>query len=67
MAYNQHRIDYSSENGARALAERVTDYWRERGYAVHVELVCDRDPGDPFAMWHVRTDLVRGRPMRKAE
>lgn len=62
MAYNQFRTDYSSEQGARSLAEKVVEYWRMRGHEVRVEVVCDRDPGDPYAMWHVRTNLIAGRP-----
>jgi hypothetical protein len=62
MSYNQNRRDYSSHDGAVALATRLVDYWRERGHEVRVQVVCDKDPGDPFAMWHVRTDLVRGQP-----
>ena len=48
--------------GAAILANRITAYWRKRGYDVNVwsELV----PGLKFEMWQVRSNLVNGLPVR---
>jgi hypothetical protein len=64
MSYNALRFDYCSEEGARRLADQIAEYWRARGYQVRVELVCERksNKSETMPMWHVRTDLIAGRP-----
>ena len=68
MSYNALRYDYCSQEGAQRIADQITEYWRSRGFEVKVELVCERrkNKSETMPMWHVRTDLVGGRPRREA-
>lgn len=59
--------DWCDNEGAKRLAEKIREYWIERGYEVDVDFV---DAGFVAAMRSARTDvrsnMVNGMPRRRA-
>lgn len=59
--------DWCDSEGAKRLAEKIRDYWTERGYEVDLDFV---DAGFVAAMRSARTDvrsnMVNGMPRRRA-
>jgi len=55
--------DWCTKDGAKALGERIKDYWRERGHHIQIEL---RDSGFIDVMRtarvDVRSNMVSGYP-----
>jgi hypothetical protein len=51
----------STPDGALFLAERLRDFWRDRGHAVDVWVECVFVPGG-HAVFVVRSTLVNGLP-----
>ena len=58
--------DYCSHSGAQFLADRITRYWRERGYDVRVQKECLAWSEDNPGAVMLRSDMVNGMPIRKA-
>jgi hypothetical protein len=56
--------DWSTEDGARALASIIRRYWRARGRDVKVTVREEGNPGhvDASVLWSVRSDMVHGLP-----
>ncbi len=59
--------DWCDPEGAKRLAEKIREYWNERGYEVDLDFV---DAGFVAAMRSARTDvrsnMVNGMPRRRA-
>jgi len=59
--------DHLSETGARELAARIREFWRQRGYRVNVwteRVEFGAKAGQkPFVFHVVRSDLVAGLPL----
>jgi len=59
--------DHLSETGARELAARIREFWRQRGHRVNVwtEAVRIESKGNqkPFTYHIVRSDLFAGLPL----
>ncbi|WP_041534975.1 hypothetical protein [Parvularcula bermudensis] len=57
--------DFCSNDGASRLQALIQDYWRKKGYDVHVELV---HQGFVSTMrssrFDIRSDMVNGMPNR---
>jgi hypothetical protein len=58
--------DFCNQDGARKLKAKIEEYWAERGFDVHIDLV---DAGFVPAMRSARTDvrsnMVNGMPPRR--
>jgi hypothetical protein len=57
--------DHCDSDGAKRLAQRIEQYWRERGYAVDMKLI----EGAFIAAMRstrvdIRSDMVNGMPRR---
>lgn len=51
--------DFLTAKGARAIADHLNAYWRERGYK-SVKAYAVQRPGSDE--WDVRSNLVNGKP-----
>jgi hypothetical protein len=56
----QSTRDWCGFDGAAALAKKINEYWRERGYEVYAQRVTDS------AVFGVRSMLVNGCPRKSA-
>jgi len=54
--------DWSSVEGAKALARIIQDYWKQRGYVVNVEIVSEGRQVYSHTTIGIRTDMVNGFP-----
>ena len=58
--------DWCDPDGARRLAEKIREYWTDRGYEVDLDFI---EAGFVAAMRSARTDvrsnMVNGMPMRR--
>ena len=59
-------MDHVSFDGATALADRIREYWAERGYEVrtYVDSLAYRHGVDDI-IYTVRTDMIGGLPQRQ--
>jgi hypothetical protein len=59
--------DSCNGDGARRLKQKIEQYWKDKGFAVHIKLI---DVGFQATMrsarTDVRSDMVNGRPVRRA-
>lgn len=60
--------EYTTREGAMALADRIRHYWHMRGHLVRTELewfdmYSKRDSKNGF--WCVRTDMMNGLPAKQ--
>ncbi|MEM8987577.1 MAG: phosphoglycolate phosphatase [Pseudomonadota bacterium] len=55
--------DYCDRDGAQHLQQKITDFWRKRGFDVDVQLVSEGFvPAMRSARTDVRSDLINGMP-----
>lgn len=61
MPFSTMRTDHCTADGARALAERIRSYWKERGHYVEVGVETGVDRYGNY-MPCVRSNLLNGLP-----
>lgn len=59
----QDPTDAYSKAGANALAERIKQFWHDRGY-LGVMVQAHQIPGFP-TLWGIRSNLAAGLPRRR--
>jgi len=60
MVYNQNRMDYCNARGAKAIAEVIEAFWRDKGKTVRCTVMA---LGEGEGSYHiVRSDMVDGLP-----
>ncbi len=58
--------NYFAKDGARALQQRIKDYWQERGYDIQVDVVpSEYDAKVRSVRYDVRSQLRNGMPPRR--
>ncbi len=58
--------NYFAKDGARALQERIREYWSDRGYDVTVDVVASEyDAKVRSVRYDVRSQMLNGYPRRK--
>lgn len=60
----KQRDDHYSKAGAKALAERIAQFWLSRGYR-GVSVQAFQIQGH-FEMWGIRSNMIGGCPPRRA-
>ncbi len=63
MRRDEPQQDYTTRDGAQALAARIAEYWRDRGYEVMLQIEdVGFHPAIRAARYEIRSDLINGLP-----
>ncbi len=59
--------DYCTKEGAEGLAERIRNYWKDRGYEITTSITeCGFHPTIRHSRWVVHSTLKDGYPPKKS-
>ena len=63
MRCDEPQQDFTTKEGAKALAARIAEYWRDRGHRVMLQIEdVAFHPAVRAVRYEIRSDLINGMP-----